>query len=536
MSELLRTSVTEKTDNFELELMAGSDPYGIQKFNTNMGIIDEELAKPPLTVNNVQPDPTTRNIPITTVPLADNLTSDEAQINTGTFIARTAGGEASIANGPAQLTEIYGNMVKTGYVAESIDMTVNSDSFTATIDRDTFVEYVGSSGTITLSYTTEWSADPSNYGITIDGTPENGDSIVIVYVKENRGTITVANPTSFVATGWNLYNHTAGYARVVKYSNEYGFMVNGTYTKLEFAETLTGEKQTITPVNGYFTVPANGYVFVTGGNATDTEIWMTWSDWTEQANGGTFEAYVQYVIDLTGLMVSFPDGLMKVGTYADEINFNTQRAYSRIEKLAYTAENLADVIAAEVPYDTDTNYIYAVRSEPVTYVISLDGEYTASDHGLEMFLGTTVPLTASALYGQDLKGKLRRDVVTISQQDLTDQQKNQVLENIGAKNVVPNVLSDFLIVEAKIAADNQSVAAGDFKDGSVSVAKTGYTPLGIVGYNFSNATSGGTGRTLVSLVKNYISGTTYTFCIKNLSNSAIKVKLGIYILYRKNIS
>ena len=44
------------------------------------------------------------------------------------------------------------------------------------------------------------------------------------------------------------------------------------------------------------------------------------------------------------------------------------------------------------------------------------------------------------------------------------------------------------------------------------------------------------GAELVSLVKNYISGTTYTFCIKNLSNSAIKVKLGIYIPYRKNLS
>ena len=68
-----------------------------------MNKIDTELFKPPLTVNEIQPDPETRNIPITTVPLADNLTSDEAQINTGTFIIRTAGGEASVANGPAWL-------------------------------------------------------------------------------------------------------------------------------------------------------------------------------------------------------------------------------------------------------------------------------------------------------------------------------------------------------------------------------------------------------------------------------------------------
>jgi hypothetical protein len=36
-----------------------------------------------------------RNISLTSVPLADNLTSDEAQIVNGTFIVRTSGGGAS---------------------------------------------------------------------------------------------------------------------------------------------------------------------------------------------------------------------------------------------------------------------------------------------------------------------------------------------------------------------------------------------------------------------------------------------------------
>ena len=142
--------------------------------------------------------------------------------------------------------------------------------------------------------------------------------------------------------------------------------------------------------------------------------------------------YSQTMIDLSGLMVSFPDGLMRVGNVFDEINLNTQRAYSRIQKLEYTAENLEDVIDSGVPYDTDTNYIYAVRETPVTLIISLSGEYTVSDHGIELFNGTTVPLTAYSLYGQDLKGKLRRDVLTISQQTLTAAQKAQILENIGA--------------------------------------------------------------------------------------------------------
>ena len=423
------------TENFELELIQGSDDYSYSPFNDNMRKIDAEMAKPPLTVNGVDPDAETRNIQLTTVPLADNLTSDEAQINTGTYIARTSGGEASIANGTASLNQILGFMRKTGYVEESIVPSSSNPDLSVSVDRDTFVGVVTSSQTITLTYTTGWSTDPATYGITVTGSPSNGDTITVVYTKGSRGTITPAFPTSFISTGWNLYNHVLGCARVVNYSDDYGFKIEGTYTALEFGESLStpvGERESITPVNGYFTVPADGYVFVTGGNGTDTAIWMTWSDWTEDANGGVFEAYTQDVIDLSGLMVNFPYGLMKVGNIADEINFNTQKMYSRVTRYDYSDETLESIIASGVPYDTDTNYIYAARVEAVTYNISLDATYDVSDHGMEIFNGTSVPLTASSIYGQDLKNKLRRDVLTISQQTLSPAQKSQVLENIGA--------------------------------------------------------------------------------------------------------
>ena len=425
------------TQFFNLIKPTKNEGVKVSDFNANMDTIDTEMHKPPLTVNGIEPDPITRDIEVDTVPLADNLTSDEAQINTGTFIERTSGGEASIADGAAWLSDIKGNMIKTGYVAESIQLSVTladpstETPISATLDHDTFVEAASSSGTYTFTYSNAWDTDPATYGITVTGTPVAGDEITVEYVKLNRGTITTANPTSFVSTGWNLYNHAAGYAQVIDYSEEYGFMIEGTYTGLKFAATLSGEQTTITPVDGYFTVPSDGFVFVTGGNDTDTEIWMTWSDWTEQANGGTFEAYNSDSIDLSGVMVDFPNGLMKIGNVYDEINLNVGKAYSRIERMAYTDENLADVIASGVQYDTDTNYIYAVRVEPVVYTISLDGEYTVSDHGMEIFVGTSVPLTASSVYGNDLKNKLRRDVLTISQQTLTSAQKTQVLTNIG---------------------------------------------------------------------------------------------------------
>lgn len=441
---------------FNLIKPAKTDPQRVQELNENFDIIDTEMHRPPLTVNGVEPD-STRDIGITTVPLADNLTSEEAQINTGTYVIRTSGGEASIADGAAMLSDIKGSMIKTGYVAESIQMSVTQADpsseapISATLDHDAFVEAASTSGTYSFVFSNAWSVDPASYGITVTGTPVAGDQIVVVYVKENRGTITTATPTSFVSTGWNLYNHAAGYARVVDYSSEYGFMIEGTYTALKFSETLSGEQTTITPVDGYFTVPGDGYVFVTGGNDTDTIIWMTWSDWTEEANGGVFEAYTQTSVDLSGVMVNFPDGLMNIGNVYDEINLNIGKAYSRIEKMEYTEENLEAVIASGVPYDTDTGYIYAVRVEPAVYTISLDGEYTVSDHGEEMFLETSVPLTTSSLYGNDLKGKLRRDVLTISQQTLTAVQKAQVKSNLGFANQ-----SDLDVLNSKITTLNPS--------------------------------------------------------------------------------
>ena len=423
------------TEFFHLIKPAKTDGVKVSDFNANMDTIDTEMHKPPLTVNEVEPD-ANRNIAINEVPLAGNLSSDIAQVVNGTFIERTSGGDASIASGYGSLVALKGNMVKTGYVPESIVMTVtpvdpeDANVISATIDRDTFVSHVSVSGTTTLEYTTEWSDDPEDYGITVTGTPVNGDEIKVVYQKLNRGTITTASPSSFNSTGWNLFDVSSGYAKGVYYSEDYGYKIGGTYTIVNFAATLSGERTTVTVTNGYFTIPSNGYVFVTGGDAT-TYIYPTWSDWTE-GYSGSFQSYSLDTISLSEAMLNFPYGLLSVGNIRDEINLNTQRAINRVQRLAYNSENLANVIAAGVAYDTDTNYIYAELQNPVTSAITVNGDYSVSDHGIEYFTGTTVPVVTEILYGENLKDKLRTDVVTISEQDLTTAQKTQVRTNIGA--------------------------------------------------------------------------------------------------------
>lgn len=406
----------------------------LQVGNTVLPVKDVDAVK---SVNNVLPG-SSGNVQISTVDAARQLVTSNAQMVEGIFVRRTAGGNASIGDGAAWLGVVRGNSVHTGYSEESFDLTVTSSAaepITAEItNQATFRTQAEEGGTYTFTYSGSWDTDPSTWGITVTGTPTSGDVITVVWTEEVRGTITPADPTAFVATGWNLYNNTVGYARVLKYSDEYNFGISGAYTALKYSATESGTQTTITPVNGVFSVPGDGYVHVTGGNGT-TAIWMQQSDWSEGYDG-SFQAYTEDEIDLSGVMTEFfPNGLCSVGDVRDEINLNTQEAIVRIERMEYTAENLAAVIAAERAYDADEDYIYAVylnEDMPDPEDIDLDGAFTANDHGMEFFEGTAVGAYAQILYGENLIDKLRTDVVTISAQTLETAQKSQVRTNIGA--------------------------------------------------------------------------------------------------------
>ena len=396
-------------------------------------------------VNNTGPD-ANGNVQLNKVPIADNLDSSTRQNSSGEFIVRTAGGSASLSDGSASLMKVLGNSVRSGYTPESLDFQVNSDSCDASItNMAAFREEMGDSGTLTLSYTTEWSDDPADYGITVVGTPDNGDSIVAVWVKEIRGLITNAQPTGFSATGWNLFNRTGGYARVVRYSDDYGYAIGGAFTSLAFSATESGERTTITPgTGGLFQVPSDGYVWVTGEDST-TAIWATWSDWTAGYQGD-FAAYSKTTISLATIMGTlFPDGLCAVGDVKDYIDIAGGYAYNWIDILEYSAENLAVAEASGRPFTYDEENILLARASAVitalTSTLAINGSYVVNGHGLEMFDGATVPVGGITSYGADLKNRLERDVALLSQQTLSDQQKKQVRDNIGAVSAsdVPKV-------------------------------------------------------------------------------------------------
>ena len=398
-------------------------------------------------VNFVGPD-ANGDVAVTHVLTADNLTADDAQDIYGEFTERTTGGTVSLTDGNSWLGLIEGNSVRTGYVAESRNYQYTAgersadpetgivpDILSVSMNWNTFISAVsGASTTMTISYDGEaWNYTPGTYGLTVSGTPVDGDSIAIAYVAEERGTITNTTPSSFVSTGWNLYNDDVGYARVLKYSDTYGFKVGGTYTSLAFSTTIDGERTTITPdANGLFTIAEDGYVYVVGGNNTDTYVLMTWSDW-ESGYDGSFATYSESVVDFSSIMTqNFPNGLCSVGAVRDDIDFSNQTAHIRIERMAYSAENIATLEAAGRAYWYDDDYIYAVLETPVAVAFTLSNQVSAYDHGMEAFVDAGIPVYAHVLYGQNLKDKLRTDVLTISAQTLTSTQKTQARTNIGA--------------------------------------------------------------------------------------------------------
>lgn len=381
------------------------------------------------------------------VGLADNLASDQNQYSTDTFIERTTGGTASLSDGDGYLVLIRGNYVHEGYIPQSVAMTVTpvyreerEEYISATIDADVFISQISSaSGTWYTVYNgTSWSNNPATYGITVSGTPISGDEITVDYIKEVRGTITQSNPQTFVSTGWNLYDHSKGYARVLNYKDNARFGITGTYTSVQLSSTLTGPKSTVTPdSNGTFGVPSDYdsyYIWVNGGNNTNTAVWMCWTDWPTSPNGGVWQAYSEDVIDFSTIISTyFPNGLMAVGGYKDEVDFSLGKATNNVAKIAYSVQNLADVKALNVDYEYDENYIYYGLSTPIVTLLSLPSgfyKYATYDHGMEWFTGSDVEVYAQTLYGVNLKNKLERDVLMISQQTLSESEKNQVQQNI----------------------------------------------------------------------------------------------------------
>ena len=491
------TTISQKIGAMDVTIGANSSAISALQSKTGDTIpltsestetIAEAMAERVKTVNGEGPDDS-GNVQVQHALTADNLTSSSSQNSIGEWTRRTSGGTASISDGSAWLSGIRGNRTHVGYVPEALNMSVTTapreegeTPITATIDRDAFVAAASGSGTYNFVYTTSWDTDPSNYGITVTGDPVSGDQITVIYTAEDRGTIIQSDPQSMVSVGANLFDPDVGYAIGLKYSNQYGFAIKGTYTAVKYSSTPSGTKTTLSPADGLFDIPANGYIWVEG-SSTDTMVFMTWADWILSTDWPDYEAYSADEIDLSDVMEDyFPYGLLRVGDIRDEIDFNTGMAISNVERLTYSAENLATAIASGRAYEYDTNYIYLERAAAVSHDIELDGQYAVSDHGLEYFTGTDISVYAIIIYGNNLKNKLERDVVTKSQDvvtGFTSTATDKALSASAGKTLYDHIAQLITVVTDTLNLGALASGASSYASKQITVP-TGYKCIGIM--------------------------------------------------------
>lgn len=431
--------------------------------------IEEAVAASVTSVNGETGDVTVNH-----VALADNLYSiDNQEIYDG-YIFRTSGGSVSIDNGEASLTAIYGNTEVEGRVPMSLRLLCSNQDLQLSINAETWRQSSpgGASGSYPFVYDTdhwEYSGSTVNltdYGISLLGTPATGDTITVNYTVGTQGTLRVARPTAFKAIGLNQFdkdnNVLSGYSfdsngDVVPNANAYLCWIHAV-GGLEDGYTVYSENNAVLRI-GWFTeipdtattgievlssdvglshvaVDESGYLCVVTTDIDTLCVHPTWSGYEDY----TYEAYSESVIaiptaDAEGAPLPTASyGMPSVGTVRDELSLDLKRYTQRIARLTYSAANLETVQAMGVDYDYDASYIYYVMTDPIVYSLAsgVSGAYTAADFGTEEFLGTNVAVYAQNVYGQNLRDKLRTDVLTISRQTLTAAQQTQARENIGA--------------------------------------------------------------------------------------------------------
>ncbi len=100
----------------------------------------------------------------------------------------------------------------------------------------------------------------------------------------------------------------------------------------------------------------------------------------------------------------------------------------------------------------------------------------------------------------------------------------------GAGSITAGGHPSGLLAEEVTIASSLSVGHGNYKLTSKSVAKTGYTPLGIVGFRM-----GGAYQSFVNVYSSYLSGTTANFSLRNMHTTTdASVDLYATILYAKS--
>ena len=85
-----------------------------------------------------------------------------------------------------------------------------------------------------------------------------------------------------------------------------------------------------------------------------------------------------------------------------------------------------------------------------------------------------------------------------------------------------------------VSVDNKTVSGNGYQSFGLTATKTGYTPLGLVGWAIENASSSGGQGSFCFMYRYYInsSGIVQAF-VRNTSSNDANIKITAYVLYRK---
>lgn len=85
--------------------------------------------------------------------------------------------------------------------------------------------------------------------------------------------------------------------------------------------------------------------------------------------------------------------------------------------------------------------------------------------------------------------------------------------------------------------DNLTVSASNYVQGlTMDVSKSGYTPLGIVGFRIQNGSTNGANASYISVYRSEISGTTLTYALRNHTSNDAIIKVTFTVLYKATSS
>ena len=319
------------------------------------------------------------------------------------------------------------------------------------------------------------------YGIVIEGTPELDDKIYITYLMRHYPDLQIAKPTEFVATGINqfdkdtcvFYNHAFDMDGNEIYSTEenksvifckaIGGLETGYICYIEDGSAYSygycykepkadepsydnhiyshGIKTTrLGNTSVVINEPNKDYYFVV---CIDTDaidricIHPKWSGIKDTA----VEPYRISSITLPTKDIEDNDlpyvsyGLASVRTGSntfvrDEIDLENFIYHKRLDCQAYDQDVVDYLIANNVPCSYDTHYIFTVLPDAVDIEFNeMDNTYIANDFGTEEYVDSYKVYSKSS-YQENLVDKLRRNVLTISAQSLTDDDLRQIYENL----------------------------------------------------------------------------------------------------------